>query len=73
MQTRDMRRMANQVAAFFAAYPPDEAIDGVARHLQSFWDPRMRRKLLEDYAANQGEGLLPLARQAVERLAGKPN
>ena len=45
METRDMVRMANQIADFFAPYPRGEAVDGIAKHVHLFWDPRMRNQL----------------------------
>jgi formate dehydrogenase subunit delta len=68
MENRDMIRMANQIAAFFEAYPRAEAIDGVAKHIKSFWDPRMRKKL-DTYIAEGGEQLSPLVLAAFP----KPN
>lgn len=68
MENRDMIRMANQIAAFFEAYPRAEAIDGVAKHIKSFWDPRMRKKLDAHIAAG-GEQLSPLVLAAFP----KPN
>ena len=41
----DVVRMANQIAAFFAPYPRDEAVAGVAGHITSFWTPAMRARL----------------------------
>ncbi len=29
-------RMANQIASFFRSYPDDEAMAGIAKHLESF-------------------------------------
>ena len=40
MENRDMIRMANQIAAFFEAYPRAEALEGIAKHIKSFWDPQ---------------------------------
>ena len=54
-----MIRMANQIAAFFEAYPRAQAIEGVAKHIDSFWDPRMRGRL-DAYIAEGGEQLSPL-------------
>ena len=68
MENGDMIRMANQIAAFFEAYPRAEAIDGVAKHIKSFWDPRMRKKL-DTYIAEGGEQLSPLVLAAFP----KPN
>lgn len=39
--------MANQIATFFASQPKDEAADGVAKHINDFWAPRMRRRFFE--------------------------
>jgi formate dehydrogenase subunit delta len=60
-------RMANQIAAFFAASGHDAAIDGIAGHIRSFWDPRMRRALYA-LADKGGEGLEPLVLEAAARL-----
>ncbi|RFB89508.1 formate dehydrogenase [Rhizobium leguminosarum bv. trifolii] len=39
--------MANQIATFFKSQPADEAVQGVATHINKFWEPRMRRQLFE--------------------------
>jgi formate dehydrogenase subunit delta len=59
--------MANQIAAFFQSMPHDEAADGVAKHINDFWDPRMRRQFFEIVEAG-GEGLSPLALDAVPKI-----
>lgn len=59
--------MANQIALFFAGYPREEAIAGVADHLKKFWEPRMRRQMIQ-YAGQGGGGLHELVREAVKRL-----
>ncbi|QAZ43151.1 formate dehydrogenase subunit delta [Mesorhizobium sp. Pch-S] len=40
-------RMANQIATFFHSKPREEGIAGVAEHINKFWEPRMRRQMLE--------------------------
>ncbi len=35
----------NQTAHYFAAYPHDEAVRGLADHFNKFWEPRIRAKL----------------------------
>jgi formate dehydrogenase subunit delta len=61
--------MANEIAAFFvSASDGDEAARSVATHLRRYWDPRMRKQIVEHVAAG-GEGLVPTARAAVELLA----
>jgi formate dehydrogenase subunit delta len=71
MQTEDMIHMANQIAAFFASYPHDEAVAGVQDHLQKFWEKRMRRQIIQ-YVAEGGAGLHPLVLDAVKRLKPVP-
>jgi formate dehydrogenase subunit delta len=39
--------MANQIATFFKSQPESEAAQGVATHINKFWEPRMRRQLFE--------------------------
>jgi formate dehydrogenase subunit delta len=63
--------MANQVAQFFEASPPEQGVSEIAKHLQSFWDPRMRRQL-QDYARQAEDDLHPLVRLAVTRLESPP-
>jgi formate dehydrogenase subunit delta len=59
--------MANQIARFFVSRPHEAAVAGVAKHIADFWDPRMRR-LIRDHLAAGGEGLDPIAREAVAAL-----
>lgn len=33
--------MSNQIAQFFGSYPKDEAIAGIASHIEAFWTPKM--------------------------------
>lgn len=62
--------MANDIANFFAADPDREAgIEGVANHLRKFWEPRMRRQLIEHVQAHGPDGLSDVARAGVARLA----
>ena len=63
MQDSDLVRMANQIAAYFAAYPKSEAIDGIAKHVHAFWDPRMRNAL-KVCIDKGGAGLSPLFLEA---------
>lgn len=65
---RELIRMANQIAAFFEAYPRSEALNGIATHIRNFWTPRMRQQITE-YIDAGAEGLSPLVTAA---LATKP-
>lgn len=69
MKPETMVHRANQIALFFASYSRDEAVAGVADHLQKFWEPRMRRQLAE-YVDARGAGLHELVREAVARIEG---
>ena len=62
-----MVHKANQIALFFTAYPEDEALPGVIDHFRRFWEPRMRRQIIE-YVQQGGAGLHPLALAAVQQL-----
>lgn len=60
--------MANDIATYFAIEPDHAtAVDGIRSHLTHFWDPVMRRQL-KSYMEQGGEGLKPLAREAVAAL-----
>ncbi len=62
--------MANQIGRFFAAQGESGAVDGIADHLRKFWEPRMRVAALA-LLREGGEGLDPLPRRAIERLAAE--
>ena len=65
--------MANRIALFFDAMPDrDEARDGVATHLRKFWEPRMRRGLLEIAAGPEAAALHPLVREVLAAGALAP-
>jgi formate dehydrogenase subunit delta len=68
MKTERLVHMANQIADFFAAYPREQAVAGVADHLKKFWDPRMRRTIL-DHVQGGGTGRRDVALEAVRRLS----
>ena len=67
METRDMLRMANQIADFFRGYPHEDAVKEAATHLNNYWDPRMRKHFF-DYLAKGGEGLDPLIIEAAAQV-----
>lgn len=67
MNAEHMVHMANQIATYFSAYPHDEAVAGVADHLQKFWEKRMRAQL-HSYVASGGHGLDELVLEAEKRL-----
>jgi formate dehydrogenase subunit delta len=62
--------MANQIGKFFAHQGEDKAVASVADHLEKFWDPRMRKAILE-HARAGGQGLEPVVLKAVRSLREK--
>ena len=60
--------MANQIGKFFASQGEDKAVAGIADHLVKFWDPRMRKSIVDYLVDEGGTKLDPLVRQAVEKL-----
>ncbi len=59
-------KMANDIGNFFRAEPVrEDAIAGIANHIDKFWTKRMRQKM----AAHGDAGLDDLPREALQRLA----
>ena len=67
MSPDKMIYMANQIATFFNTQPDADKAGKVAAHLNDFWDPRMRRQLL-DYVAGGGAGLDPVVIEAAAQV-----
>jgi formate dehydrogenase subunit delta len=63
MQNEDMVRMANQMADFFKSYGEEEAVAGIAEHINKFWEPRMRRDFFV-LVDSGGAGLSDLVKKA---------
>jgi formate dehydrogenase subunit delta len=61
-----LRRMANDIARNLEAMGPEKAVLATADHIDKFWDPRMKKAIFAD----EGTGLSPIAREAIEHLAG---
>ena len=72
-ETDHLLAMANDIAAnlgFRADAGADAGADAetrIADHINRFWAPRMRRLLLE-YAANDGRGLSEVLKKALPKL-----
>jgi formate dehydrogenase subunit delta len=62
-----MVRMANQMADFFQSYGEKEAVDGIAEHINKFWDPSMRRDFFAHVDAG-GAGLNALVKKAAANV-----
>ena len=61
-----LRRMANDIARNLEAMGHGKAVLATADHIDKFWDPRMKRAIFAD----GGTALTPIAREAIEHLAG---
>ena len=58
MDIHNLVRMANQIGGFYESLPDqEEASREIAGHLKKFWEPRMRRAILEYVDKQAGEGL----------------
>jgi len=71
MNVDKLVRMANQIAGFFAHEGRDKAPASIADHIYKFWDPRMRKEIIEAVTAARVKNLDPLALVAVQRLAAE--
>jgi formate dehydrogenase subunit delta len=62
-------KMANQISEFFqGATDPGQAATDVATHLTRYWDPRMRKQIIEYCDERHGAGLTDTARGGVQIL-----
>ena len=69
MNAERLVAMVNDIANFFAAESdPAAGAAAVANHLMRFWEPRMRRQIIEHYRSG-GAGLSGLAAAGVAQLA----
>ena len=62
MNVDSLVTMANQIGAFFETMPDrQQALADIAAHLQRFWEPRMRRALLQyvdEHGGTQLDGIV---------------
>lgn len=73
MDQHHLVKMANDIGAYFGQMPDrEEAIAAIAAHLRNFWEPRMRRQIIE-HARNDGDDLKDIVRAAVLRLGSSQN
>jgi formate dehydrogenase subunit delta len=67
-----LTQMANDIAHFFRAQGSrEEAIVGIANHLNSFWTRRMRETLMA-HTGHGDQALEELPRAALERILQQP-
>lgn len=69
MRVERLVTMANDIGAFFnAEADKNVAASNVASHLRRYWDPRMRRQIIQHYK-DGGAGLDPIVRTAISLLS----
>jgi formate dehydrogenase subunit delta len=67
MQPDKLVMMANQIGKFFEAQGEARALPQITKHIEDFWDPRMRRSILA-HIEQGGAGLDPLTLKALANL-----
>lgn len=68
MEIQRLIKMANEIGAFFeSASDRAEAVTSIAAHLRNFWEPRMRKQLIE-YAHGADGELREIVKEAVLSL-----
>lgn len=68
MDIDNLVRMANRIGDYFAAYPDQEDAEAsIARHIEMFWTPQMRRELIEHVVAGPSADIQARVANAVTR------
>jgi formate dehydrogenase subunit delta len=67
MQPDKLVMMANQIAKFFESQGEARALPQITKHIEDFWDPRMRRGIIA-HVGQGGAGLDPLTLAALKSL-----
>ncbi len=66
MDIHHLIHMANRIGEFFQSMPDvKEGEDGIAQHIGKFWEPRMRKQLLDQIDGDGAPTLMPIVREAV--------
>lgn len=59
--------MANHIATFMESRPHAEGVEGLASHINDFWEPRMRRQFFDLLDAGT-PGFKPLVLEAAAQI-----
>ena len=66
MDIHHLVKMANDIGSFFESEPDKvKGATGIADHIKSFWEPRMRRAIFNHIDQAAGAGLHPLVLTAL--------
>lgn len=69
MNSEYLVKMANDIALFYASESSGpEIAKNIAAHIKRYWDPRMRKEILE-YLAQGGAGMKEEVREAIAHLS----
>lgn len=61
MNPDNLIKMANQIGSFFETMPDrEQAQSDIASHIKRFWEPRMRRSLLQYVDQHDGAELMEI-------------
>lgn len=61
MHAANLIKMANQIGSFFETMPDrEQAQNDIANHIKRFWEPRMRRSLLQHVDQHDGAELMEI-------------
>jgi formate dehydrogenase subunit delta len=66
-QLNQLIKMVNQIANNNSHQTETESVDLILNHLKKFWALSMKKQIIE-YAKQDGEDLVPLAKVAVREL-----
>ena len=67
MDIQNLVKMANQIGSFFESMPDrEQAKADIATHIKKFWEPRMRKTILQKIDGGEAEGLSPVVREAID-------
>ncbi len=71
MDIHNLVKMANQIGAFFESMPDrEQAKVDIVTHLKKFWEPRMRKAILQTIDGGQAGDLSPVVREAIDAHRG---
>lgn len=71
MDIHNLVKMANQIGAFFESMPDrEQAKADIATHIKKFWEPRMRKTILQKMDGGEAQDLSPMVREAIDAHRG---
>jgi formate dehydrogenase subunit delta len=71
MDIHRLVKMANDIGAYYETLPDrSEAVSSIATHLRNFWEPRMRREIIDHAKRGTGQDpeLKEIVREAILKL-----